>query len=95
MGDVMTLALIPIQEVGKCPPAIFHELAAAKYLGMCRPKFRELVFAGIIPWTTHLNGKTRIYLKEDLDCYTGSLKRCTMTPRENSPRPALKGVKSK
>jgi hypothetical protein len=87
------LALVPIKETGALQPAAMHELAAAKYIGMNRTYFRELVFAGAIPFTEHMNGKTRIYLRSDLDAYLDGLPRRTMCPRENSLRPAsMKGV---
>lgn len=87
----MTLTLVDVKQVKDEQPAAFHELAAAKYLGMRRSSFRELVMSGIIPYTYHLNGKTRIYLRSDLDAYLDSLEKCRMVPRENS-RVALKGV---
>lgn len=54
-------------------PAAMHELAAAKYLGMSRTAFRELVFGGLIPFAEHVNGKARIYLRAHLDYYLRSL----------------------
>jgi len=86
------LALVPIHKRIPDPqPAAFHELAAAKYIGMNRTRFRELVFAGIVSYAEHINGKTRIYLREDLDDYLKSLKWRKMVPREVSPV-GLKGV---
>lgn len=88
-----SLALVPIKEVDALQPAAMHELAAARYIGMNRTDFRKLLFSGVIPFTKHLNGKTRIYLREDLDAYLASRPRRTMRPRENSLQPAsLKGV---
>jgi hypothetical protein len=82
------LALVPvIEEIGTCQ-AVFHECGAAQYLDMNRTAFRELVFSGRIPYTSHLNGVRRIYLRSDLDAYLAALKRRTMPPRGNSPRPA-------
>lgn len=70
-------------------PAAFHEAAAARYVGMNRFYFRrDLVDSGLVPYTFHVNGKTRIYLRSDLDAYLSSLHRRTMVGREN-PRPAL------
>ncbi len=91
------LALLPVNDdVKTAVPAAMHELAAARYLGMNRTSFRELVFSGVIPYTSHINGKRRIYLRSDLDRYLNGLTRHIMAPRENSPRPAhLKGVGSK
>jgi hypothetical protein len=87
------LVLLPIiDQIKASPPAAMHELAAARYLGMNRTSFRELVFSGLIPHTTHVNGKPRIYLRVDLDHYLESLPRRTMEPRENSPILALKGL---
>ena len=84
------LALVPIIEQPKTyPPAAMHELDAARYVGTNRTQFRELVFAGHIPYTMHLNGKRRIYLRGDLDLYLESLPKHIMSSRENSPRPAL------
>jgi hypothetical protein len=83
------LALVSVRD--SAAPAAFHELAAAKYLGMNRTSFRELVFAGLIPFSEHVNGKRRIYLRADLDAYLASLNWRKMTARENS-RAALKGV---
>lgn len=89
----MTLVLVPLKEVGGMQPAAFHELAAARYIGTNRTGFRELMMAGRIPYTMHANGKTRIYLRADLDDYLNSLPKSTMPPRENSPLRALKGAK--
>ncbi len=50
-------------------PAAFHEKGAFKYLGMSRPTFLQLVYAGTIPFCTHANGSQRIYLRSDLDAY--------------------------
>ena len=87
------LALLPVVDnIKTLVPAAMHENAAAKYLGMNRTSFRQLVFAGIIPYTKHINGKRRIYLRSDLDCYLESLQRSTMVGRENSPIAALKGA---
>ena len=84
------LALVPIIEQPKAsPPAAMHELDAARYIGTNRTQFRELVFAGHIPYTMHLNGKRRIYLRSDLDLYLGGLPKHIMSSRENSPQPAL------
>ena len=84
------LALVPIIEQPKTyPPAAMHELDAARYVGTNRTQFRELVFGGHIPYTMHLNGKRRIYLRRDLDLYLESLPKHIMSSRENSPRPAL------
>jgi len=85
------LSLIPIRD--DASPAAFHELAAAKYLGMNRTAFRKLIFAGLIPFSEHVNGKRRIYLRTDLDSYLASLNWRKMPSRENS-RAALKGVAS-
>ena len=83
------LALVPIIEQPKAsPPAAMHELDAARYIGTNRTQFRELVFAGHIPYTMHLNGKRRIYLRRDLDLYLESLPKHIMSSRENSPKPA-------
>lgn len=87
------LMLIPVSKnVGPLIPAAMHEHAAAKYVGMNRTSFRDLVFDGIIPFTKHLNGKTRIYLKTDLDRYLESLPKSKMVERENSPVAALEGA---
>ena len=86
------LALIPIHSrISEPQPAAFHELAAAKYVGMCRSKFREIVRDGLVSYAEHANGQTRIYLRSDLDTYLESLNWRKMTPREVSPV-ALKGV---
>jgi len=92
-ADNKKLMLVPVtDQIKPLSPAAMHENAAAKYIGMNRTSFRELIFAGIIPFTKHLNGKTRIYLKIDLDGYLESLTRSTMGARENSPVAALKGA---
>jgi len=81
-----TLQLIPVHDrVCDPQPAAFHEAAAAKYIGMCRTKFREIVKEGLIPFAEHMNGQTRIYLRYDLDTYLKSLKWRTMVEREVSP----------
>ena len=86
------LMLLQVTDQVKAPaPAAMHELAAARYVGMNRTSFRSLVFAGIIPYTKHLNGVRRIYLRSDLDHYLESLPRSTMVGRESSPL-ALKGA---
>lgn len=68
-------------------PVIFRELAAARYLGVCRSTFRRIVDAGLIPWSRHAVGKTRIYRRSDLDVYLDSLKWRKMEARENLPAP--------
>lgn len=73
-------------------PAAFYELAAARYIGLCRPYFRQLIMSGVIPYRQHLGRKRRIYLRADLDAYLCSLKKRTMTIREN-PLKALKEAK--
>jgi len=79
------LQLVPVHdEVTDPQPAAFHEMAAAKYIGMHRTAFRELLLSGLIPYAEHANGKTRIYLRADLDKYLRNLKWRTMTPREVS-----------
>jgi hypothetical protein len=88
----MALILVDLKNAGDPQPAAFHELAAAKYLGMNRTSFRELLMSGVIPYTCHLNGKTRIYLRSDLDNYLASLEKRKMQSREN-PLVALKGAK--
>jgi excisionase family DNA binding protein len=76
LGELeVSLALVDIKQTKDPQPAAFHELAAAKYLGMNRTSFRELVRAGVIPYARHLNGKARIYLREDLDAYLSGLPR--------------------
>jgi excisionase family DNA binding protein len=86
------LALVSVHDRIITPqPAAFHELAAAKYVGMCRTKFRELVRDGRVPYAEHANGKIRIYLRADLDAYLESLKWRRMPLREVSPV-APKGV---
>ncbi len=92
MTEKTRLALVPVSEEQDAAPAAMHELAAARYIGMNRTAFRDLVFSGIIPYSMHLNGVRRIYLKSDLDCYLKSLPRRRMTPRGNSLEPAPKGV---
>ena len=87
------LALIPLHDRVVDPqPAAFHELAAAKYAGLCRTAFRELVQAGLIPYAEHVNGKTRIYLRSDIDSYLLSLKWRKMAPRKVSPVAPIIGV---
>ena len=88
----MTLALIEVGEKIDKTPAAFHELAAAKYIGMNRSYFRELVFAGVIPYTTHTNKPSRVYLRKHLDAYLDSLPQSRMAQRESSPLEALKGA---
>ena len=64
------LALIPVHSKISAPqPAAFHELAAARYIGTNRTHFRELVVRGDISFVVHRYGKTRLYLKSDLDGY--------------------------
>lgn len=87
----MSLTLVDIKNSQGMQPAAFHELAAAKYLGMNRTSFRELVFSGLIPFASHINGRTRIYFRTDLDAYLEGLRKSTMSPRENSLK-ALKGA---
>ena len=80
------LELVPVYAGIPDPqPAAFHEAAAAKYIGMCRTKFREIVKEGLIPFAEHMNGQTRIYLRYDLDAYLKSLEWRTMVKREVSP----------
>ena len=88
----MSMALVDVKETGGPQPAAFHELAAAKYIGVNRTAFRKLVFdLRLIPYAEHINGKTRIYLRSDLDAYLASLNWRKMDARKDS-RAALKGV---
>ncbi len=84
-------ALVEVKDVAETHPAIFYELQAAKYLGISRPTFRNLVFSGIIPYAMHIGGKVRIYRRSDLDSYIAGLNWRKMTPREH-PLVALKGA---
>lgn len=64
------LALIPVHDrTPKATPAAFHENAAVEYIGTNRTHFKELVLRGDIPFIVHQYGKTRLYLKSDLDDY--------------------------
>ena len=90
----MSLTLIDLKTVKESQPAAFHELAAAKYVGMNSYYFRRLVLSGLIPFSEHVNGKRRIYLRSDLDDYLASLNWRRMPGRENS-QAALKGAASK
>jgi hypothetical protein len=76
------LALVAISNKIDATPGAFHERGAALYLGMNRIAFRELVFSGVIPYTTHSNGIRRIYLRSDLDAYLSSLDRRTINARK-------------
>ena len=87
----MELALVEIKKTTDPQPAAFHEAGARKYLNINRQDFLHLVHSGIILFTTHANGKKRLYLKSDLDKYLDSRPRSTMALRECS-KPALKGV---
>ena len=80
------LKLVPAYDSIPAPqPAAFFEAAAAKYVRMSREAFRkELLFTGIIPFIEHVGGKTRIYLRADLDAYLDSRPRYKMNPREVS-----------
>ena len=82
-----TLTLVQIRDTAA--PAAFHELAAAKYIGSNRTHFRELVKAGVIPYTRHLNKTARIYLRRHLDAYLDSLEESRMGVSENPPVVAL------
>jgi len=87
------LALVPVHDRIPDPqPAAFKELAAAKYVGLSRAYFRKLVFSGLIPFAKHVDGKTRIFLRADLDSYLDGLQWSKMDTREVS-LVALKGVK--
>ncbi len=78
------LAVVEIQgEIRDPQPAAFHEKNACKYLCMSRPKFLELVYSGIIPYTTHANGSKRLYLKVDLDKYLASLPKARMQAKSS------------
>lgn len=86
------LTLVSVNDrVSAANPAAFHEMAAAKYIGTNRTQFRQLMFAGIIPFTTHMNGRSRLYLRADLDAYLESLPKSRMPIRENQ-LVALKGA---
>ncbi len=90
------LVLVPICDERQAPPAAMHELSAAHYVGMNRTHFRKLMLRGIFPYTFHMDGKTRIFLRADLDAYLESLPRHRMAPCENPLKPALlKGVGNK
>ncbi len=90
------LALIPIRDQCDSLKGAFHEAGACEYLDINRTYFSRLVKQGIIPYTFHLIGNRRIYLRTDLDAYLESLPKRTMAPRENSPKPMpLKGARTK
>lgn len=73
------LALVQVRGVAPLQPIIMHEKAAARYLGMNRTDFREKILkTGLMPFSYHAGGKTRIYFKEDLDLYAAGLKRDRM-----------------
>jgi len=64
------LALVPVHgKISEALPAAFRENAAAKYIGTNRTHFKDLVIRGDIPFIVHQYGKTRLYLKSDLDDY--------------------------
>jgi hypothetical protein len=86
------LKLVEVNQVKEAQPAAFHEAGAKRYLGLNRLAFRELVFSGLIPFTTHANGSKRIYLRCDLDAYLESRPRSRMPQCGRSSDPALKGV---
>ena len=63
-------ALVPVHgKISEALPAAFRENAAAKYIGTNRTHFKDLVIHGDIPFIVHQYGKTRLYLKSDLDDY--------------------------
>jgi hypothetical protein len=81
MHKVNKLALVEVAGVGPLQPIIMHEKAAARYIGMNRTDFREKVLkTGLVPFSYHAGGKTRIYFKEDLDLYAAGLRRDRMRP---------------
>ncbi len=81
------LVVVPVKHPSPIQPAAMHELAAAKYIGTNRTYFRQLVERGVIPFTVHLVGKARLYLRSDLDAYLCSLKKRSMASCENPPSP--------
>jgi hypothetical protein len=86
------LKLVDVKEIKESQPAAFHETGARRYLGMNKTAFIDLVYSGVIPYTTHSNGSQRIYLRCDLDAYLESRPRIRMAKRGRSPQPALKGA---
>ncbi len=86
------LKLVDVKEIKESQPAAFHETGARRYLGMNRLAFRELVFSGVIPFTTHSNGSKRIYLRCDLDAYLESRPRIRMPERGRSTQPVIEGA---
>jgi len=68
------LMLVSDSMTGKTlDPVLMKERAAARYLNICVPRFRELVKAGHIPARRHKGGLLKIYLREDLDLYARAL----------------------
>lgn len=86
------LALVPICDEHQAPPAAMHECAAARYVGMNKTSFRQLLKAGVFPYSFHQNGKRRIFHRCDLDAYLEGLPRHKMDPRENQSPTLAKGV---
>ncbi len=93
------LILMPAMgDLSKPTPAVFWEVAAAKYVKLGIQEFRELVNQGAIPFRNHQGRRRRIYLKEDLDAYLrnlprGSLERSRIVLSEDSSKPADKGFR--
>ena len=69
------LKLVNVKHSVETVPAAFREGGAAKYLCLSRTRFRNLVFSGLIPYTSHQGSFHRIYLRADLDNYLNSLPR--------------------
>lgn len=90
----MSLVLVEEKEVDKkIQPEVTKEGGAMRYLDIKSvTTFHELVVKAQIPYAMHANGKRRIYRRSDLDRYLDSLNWRTMSRRENSPKPILKGV---
>ena len=76
------LALVSLHEVKALQPAAMYEADAAKYLGISRPTFRDLLFSGAISYVEHAHGKTRVFLRSDLDEYLSSLPKRKMAGRK-------------
>jgi len=82
--SIMDSSKLTLVKVEKDPlPAVFRERAAARYLDLGRDKFRELVRTGAIPFSFHVNGKHRIFLRSELDGYLLGLKQHRMGGRES------------
>lgn len=90
---LMLCEVAKVPKVKELHPAVLNLGDAARYLGMARVRFSKLLEDKIIPWTTHIDGVQRIFIKSDLDEYLDSRPRSRgkLSAVENPPTSKERG----